>query len=146
MLGHHWPASKTPFLWYFDPWSLSPHQLKRCHSWSPSDKTFWICAWFIFCTMVAYEIYSTKKKRATKHCSTLRKITSDRPVYQCKGISFTVASHVFLQSCVEIVLKKIGHEQSGCKIVKTQEISVFIMLSCWISSSNWNHFSRPNCT
>ena len=47
---------------------------------------------------------------------------------------------------VEIVLKKIGHEQSGGQIVKSQEISVFIMLSCWISSSNWNHLSRPNCT
>ena len=48
-----------------------------------------------------------------------------------------------LQSGVEIVLKKIGHEQSGGQIVKSQEISVFIMLSCWISSSNWNHLSRP---
>ena len=44
-----------------------------------------------------------------------------------------------LQSGVELVLKKIGHEQSGGQIVKSQEISVFIMLSCWISSSNWNH-------
>ena len=51
-----------------------------------------------------------------------------------------------LQSGVEIVLKKIGHEQSGGQIVKSQEISVFIMLSCWISSSNWNHISRLNCT
>ena len=51
-----------------------------------------------------------------------------------------------LQSAVELVLKKIGHEQSGGQIVKSQEISVFIMLSCWISSSNWNHLSRPNCT
>ena len=51
-----------------------------------------------------------------------------------------------LQSGVEIVLKKIGHEQSGGQIVKPQEISVFIMLSCWISSSNWNHISRSNCT
>ena len=41
-----------------------------------------------------------------------------------------------LQSGVQIVLKKIGHEQSGGQIVKSQEISVFIMLSCWISSSN----------
>ena len=40
------------------------------------------------------------------------------------------------QSAVEIVLKKIGHEQSGGQIVKSQEISVFIMLSCWIASSN----------
>ena len=36
-----------------------------------------------------------------------------------------------LQSGVEIVLKKIGHEQSGGQIVKSQEISIFIMLSCW---------------
>ena len=44
------------------------------------------------------------------------------------------------------VFKKIGHEPSGGQIVKSQEISIFIMLSCWISSSNENHFSRPNCT
>ena len=39
------------------------------------------------------------------------------------------------------MLKKIGHEPSGGQIVKSQEISVFIMLSCWISSSNWIHSS-----
>ena len=51
-----------------------------------------------------------------------------------------------LQSGVEIVLKKIGHEPSGGQIVKLHEISVFIMLYCWISSSNRNPQSRPNCT
>ena len=51
-----------------------------------------------------------------------------------------------LQSGVEIVLKKIGHEPSGGQIVKSQGISVFIMISCWISSNNGNHLSRPNCT
>ena len=51
-----------------------------------------------------------------------------------------------LQSGVEIVLKKIGHEPSGGKFVKSQEISVFIILSCWISLSNRIHLSRPNCT
>ena len=40
-----------------------------------------------------------------------------------------------LQSGVEIVLKKIGHEQSGGQIVKSQEIGVFIMLSCWINKA-----------
>ena len=40
------------------------------------------------------------------------------------------------------MLKKIGHEPSGGQIVKSQEISVFIMLSCWISSSNGNHLSK----
>ena len=44
------------------------------------------------------------------------------------------------------MLKKIVHEPSGGQIVKSQEISIFIMLSCWISSSNRNHLSRPNCT
>ena len=51
-------------------------------------------------------------------------------LYQYKGMSVTAASHVFLQSGVEIVLKKIGHEPSGGQIVKSQEISVFIVLSC----------------
>ena len=31
-----------------------------------------------------------------------------------------------VQSGVEIVLKKIGHEQSGGQIIKLQEMSVFI--------------------
>ena len=44
------------------------------------------------------------------------------------------------------MLKKIGHEPSGGQIVKSQEISVFIILSCWINSNNWIHLSRPNCT
>ena len=61
-------------------------------------------------------------------------------------MSGTAASHVFCNLATKIVLKKIGHEPSGGQIVKSQEISVFIMLSCWISSSNENHFSRPNCT
>ena len=53
MFGHHGHASETPFKWrsaggqkmarfwwYLDP--LSPK--KRCQSWTPSDKTFWIRA------------------------------------------------------------------------------------------------------
>ena len=58
----------------------------------------------------------------------------------------TAALHVFLQPGVKIVLKKIGHEPSGDQIVKSQEISVLIMLSWWISSSNENPLNRPNCT
>ena len=37
-----------------------------------------------------------------------------------------------LQSGVEIVFKQIGHEQSGRQIVKSQEISVFIMFFCFV--------------
>ena len=51
-----------------------------------------------------------------------------------------------LQSGVEIVSKKICHKSSGGQIVKSQAISVFIMFSCWLRSSNWIHLSRPNCT
>ena len=58
----------------------------------------------------------------------------------CKGMSGTAAPRV------EIVLKIIGHEQRWGQIVKSQEISVFIMLICWLSSRNWNHLSRLNCT
>ena len=42
------------------------------------------------------------------------------------------------------MLKKIGHEPSGGQIVMSQEISVLIMLSCWISLSSENHLSRPS--
>ena len=56
-------------------------------------------------------------------------------------MSGTAALHVFAirrRNCV----KKIGHEPSGRQSVKSQEISVCIMLSCWISSINVNHLSR----
>ena len=64
MLGHLWHISETPskwrfaggpmiarlYWWYLDP--PSPHKLKkkRCQSWTPSDKTFWICAcYYLVC-------------------------------------------------------------------------------------------------
>ena len=37
-----------------------------------------------------------------------------------------------LSPSVKNVLKKIGHKPSGGQIVKSQKISVFIMLSSWI--------------
>ena len=44
------------------------------------------------------------------------------------------------------MLKKIGHKPSGGQIVKSQKISVFIMLSCWISSSKDNRLKGLNGT
>ena len=38
------------------------------------------------------------------------------------------------------MLNKIGHKPSGGQTVKSHKKSVFIMLSCWISSSNANSF------
>ena len=40
LLDHHRPAIETPFKVVFI-WILSP--LKKCQSWTPSGKTFWIC-------------------------------------------------------------------------------------------------------
>ena len=42
------------------------------------------------------------------------------------------------------VLKKNGHSKG--QTVKSHKMSVFIMLSCWTSSSNADHLSRPNGT
>ena len=39
------------------------------------------------------------------------------------------------------MLKKIVHEPNGGKIVKSQKIRGFIMLSYWINSSNGIHLS-----
>ena len=92
--------------------------------------------------------YTPQKKKAplrTVQLSGRSQVIGQFSLYQCKGMPGTAASRL-LQSGVEIVFKKIGHEQSGGQIVKSQEISVFIMLSCWISSSNWIYLSRPNCT
>ena len=56
-------------------------------------------------------------------------------------MSGTAALHVLSNQASKLCLGKYGGQ-----IVKSQEISVFIMLSCWISLSNGNHISRPNCT
>ena len=61
-------------------------------------------------------------------------------------MSGITVSHAIVQSGVEIVLKKIGHEPSGGQMLKSQENQRFIMLSYTISSSNYIHLSRPNCT
>ena len=42
------------------------------------------------------------------------------------------------------MLKRMGHEPSGGQIVKSHEISSFIMHSRCISSMNGNHLSRRN--
>ena len=44
------------------------------------------------------------------------------------------------------MLKKMVHELKGGQIVKSQKISVFIMLSCWINSSNGIRLNGPNRT
>ena len=64
-------------------------------------------------------------------------------LYQCKGMPNTAALHIFRR---QNALKKIGHEQSGGQILKSQKISVFKMLSSWITSSNGNRLSTSNCT
>ena len=51
-------------------------------------------------------------------------------LYQCIGMSGTLALHVFCNQASKLCYKKIGHEPSGGQIVMTQEIRVFIMLSC----------------
>ena len=63
-------------------------------------------------------------------------------LYLCKGMSGTHLS----QSGDTNVLKKTGYEPSGGQIVKSQKISVFIMLFCWINSSNGTSRGRQNCT
>ena len=58
LLGHHRPARETPFKWRFAGGPMMAHFLvvfgsslphylkkKRCQSWTPSGKTFWIRAW-----------------------------------------------------------------------------------------------------
>ena len=57
MSRHHQPASETPFkwrfaggplmsclYWYLDPSSPNQTIKKRCQSWTPSNKKFWIRA------------------------------------------------------------------------------------------------------
>ena len=66
-------------------------------------------------------------------------------LYQCKGMSSTAASHVFCNLASKCVKENWSRTKwgSNCKVTRNKS---FIMLSCWISSSNENHFSRPNCT
>ena len=67
-------------------------------------------------------------------------------LYRCKGMSGTAALHIVCNQSSKNVYKKISHKPSRGQIVKSQKISVFIMLSCWISSSNGNLLCRPNVT
>ena len=45
MLGHHRHASETRHIVVFGSSLLSLTKKKRCQSWTPSGKTFWIRAW-----------------------------------------------------------------------------------------------------
>ena len=93
-------------------------------------------------------IHIPDKKRTTYNCSTPRKITRDMLVLFIlvqRYVRYCCITHR-LQSGVKNAFKKIGHETNGGQIVKSQKISVFIMLSCRINSNNGNHLSRPNCT
>ena len=55
MLGHHPLVSQMAFLWQADDGLilvvflfLSPlTTYKKSQAWTPSDKTFWICTWFL---------------------------------------------------------------------------------------------------
>ena len=94
------------------------------------------------CSIV--KIIPEKKETHQVELFNLRKITSDRPVELIsvqRYVMYCCVTHL-LQPGVQNVLKKIGREASGCQIVKSQKISVFIMLSCWISSNNGNRISR----
>ena len=71
MLGHHRHASET-FRWRAGdgplivvlgsslPSSTKNKTKKRCQSWTPSDKTFWIHACSVLCLLV--QVGSTQKK------------------------------------------------------------------------------------
>ena len=88
------------------------------------------------------------KKRNTYNLSTVRKTTSDGPVSfisMQRYVKYCCITYRF-QPGVKNVYKKNGHKPSRGQIVKSQKISVFIMLSCWISSSYGNLLSRPNGT
>ena len=67
-------------------------------------------------------------------------------LYRCKGMQRYCCVTYRLQPGVKNVYKKIGQKPSRGQIEKSQEISVFIVLSCWISPSNGNLLSRPNGT
>ena len=65
-------------------------------------------------------------------------------LYICKGMSGAVVLHIFCNQVSKMCKRKLAMNQVG-HIVKSQKITIFIMLSCRISSSNGNRLSRPNC-
>ena len=67
-------------------------------------------------------------------------------LYRCKGMSGTAALHIVCNQASKMCTRKFAKKPSRGQIVKSQKISVVIMLSCWISPSNGNHLSRPNVT
>ena len=70
----------------------------------------------------SFSIENIPDKKDTHHvknCSTLRKITSDRPV-SFMYVRYCCITHP-IQAGVKHVLKKIIHEPSGGQIVKSQK-------------------------
>ena len=83
--------------------------------------------------------------RRTDQLSGTSQVMSQFRLYRCKGMSGTAALHIVCNQA-SIMSTKNGQKPSRGQIVKSQKISVFIMLSCWISPSNGNLLSRPNGT
>ena len=94
---------------------------------------------YLYISRFIIHIYPTKLR--TVRVSARSHVIVQLSLYQCKGFVTRL-----LQSGVEFVLMKTGHEPSGGQIVKSQEIRDFMMLSCWITSSNRNNLSRSNWT
>ena len=67
-------------------------------------------------------------------------------LYRCEGMSATTAFFISFATRRQKCVHENWPKPIRGQIVKSQKISVFIMLSCWISPSNRNLLSRPNGT
>ena len=98
-----------------------------------------MCVFARYATLVPRLRQKRNAPRRTARLSEKSQVLGHFSLYQFKGLSGTVAYTSFVIRQPN-VLKKIGHEPSGSENMR------FIILSCWISSSNGNRISRSNYT
>ena len=65
-MGFRWRADDDPNVVVFGSYFFSSK--KRCQSWTPSDKTFWICAWDLHSLLNCF--YNEQRSETFSNCPT----------------------------------------------------------------------------
>ena len=89
-----------------------------------------------------------KKRNAPRRAvqlSEISQVIGQFSLFQCKGMPGTAALHIFWHQASKCVKENWSLTKWGyhCRVTENKR---FIMLSCWISSSNGTSLSRPKCT
>ena len=130
MLGHHRPATFSGI------WILSPHK-KKCQSWIPFDKTFWICTWTMSknCILRSIQGLNSKGKKLIIHMIPFNSILKSRfqtSVYFFSDIGWIFFCIVSDKIC-PFTFQQIGRENLPSLII------FFFSNLCSLIDSQKNH-------